>query len=143
MKKIPGRARLGFVSSLATLALTAAWAMSGGGITLTASPQKKGKGAKERVPDTLILVSTFAETGQTLRGVRVRLYPADADGNTVKGRTLDGQTNNMGEFPFHVPQTEATYVLVAEIKGFARTEKPVKVQGEEKLDIFVQMPVAR
>lgn len=106
-----------------------------------AGAQKKGKTPPEKVPDTLILVSTFAETGQTLRGARVRLYPADAEGQVVKGKPLEGQTNHVGEYPFHVPKTEALYVLVAEMKGFTRTEKPVKVQGEDQLDVFLQLPV--
>lgn len=105
--------------------------------------QKKSKQKPQPVPDTLILVSTFAETGQTLRGVRVRLYPADREGNIVKGKPLDGQTNNMGEYPFHVPKSDGNYVLIAELKGFARTEKPVSVQGEDQLDIFLQMPGER
>lgn len=112
-------------------------------IGLSAAPQKKGKSSPERVPDTLILVSTFSEAGQVLRGTRVRLYPADGDGKVIKGKVLEGQTNNMGEFPFHVPKSDAHYVLVAELKGFIRTEKPIAVRQEDQLDVFVQLPVQK
>lgn len=112
-------------------------------VAADASPQKKGKSSPQRVPDTLILVSTFSDAGQTLRGTRVRLYPANQQGEIVKGKVLEGQTNNMGEFPFHVPKTDAHYVLVAEIKGFARTQKHVTVQQEDQLDVFLQLPAAR
>ncbi len=102
--------------------------------------QKQGKKQPAKVTDTLIQVSTFAETGQTLRGARVQLHPADAEGKIAKGKRLEGQTNHVGEYPFYVPKTEASYVLVAEMKGFMRTEKLVKVQGEDQLDIFLQLP---
>ncbi len=109
-------------------------------LALLAGPDPQKKAPPAKVQDTLILVSTFAETGQTLRGARVRLYPGDADGKVAKGKHLEGRTNHVGEFPFHVPKTEANYVLVAEMNGFARTEKSVKVHGEDQLDVFLQLP---
>jgi hypothetical protein len=130
--------RTGF-ARLLTFALGVLFLITFSGFEAGAA-QKKGKQDAERVPDTLILVSTFSEVGQTLRGARVRLFPADKDGNIVKGKALDGRTNNMGEFPFHVPKTEARYVVVAEMKGFARTEKAVHVVGEDQQDVFIQLP---
>jgi hypothetical protein len=123
-----------------------AWLLLGTLLILTgpggslAGAQKKGKEKTEAITDTLILVTTFSELGQTLRGARVRLYPADKDGNVVKGKAKDGRTNNMGEIPFRVPKTEARYVLVAEMKGFTRTEKVVHVVGEDQQDVFLQLP---
>lgn len=109
-----------------------------------APSRKKDKEKKAAgVQDTLVLVTAFSETGQTLRGARVWLYPGDAAGNIVKGKSVDGQTNNMGEIPFHVPKTEAHYVLVAEQKGFERTQKQVSVRGEDQLDVFLQLPPSR
>lgn len=137
-KKIAGRFVRGLSALLLAWTVLLAGTMAGG-----ASPaQKRGKQA-EGVQDTLILVTTFSENGQTLRGARVWLYPGDADGNIVKGKSLDGRTNNMGELPFHVPKTEANYVLVAEQKGFERIQKPVKVQGEDQVDVFLQLPASR
>ncbi|MCW5965922.1 MAG: hypothetical protein KIT83_17925 [Bryobacterales bacterium] len=135
-KKMPGKAAYRGLNVWLVLVLAAFLFMP----LPVAGGQKKGKTPPQKVADTLILVSTFAETGQTLRGARVRLYPADAEGNIVKGKALEGQTNHVGEYPFHVPKTEGTYVLVAEMKGFTRTEKSVKVQGEDQLDVFLQLP---
>ena len=140
MKKKAGSAkRVGQWRQLVPVALVALILLSGFGGGL-AFAQKKGKGKAEPVSDTLILVTTFSELGQTLRGARVRLYPADNEGNVVKGKAKDGRTNNMGEFPFRVPKTEARYVLVAEMKGFTRTEKVVHVVGEDQQDVFLQLP---
>lgn len=105
-----------------------------------AGQKKAKKGETQPVTDTLIKVTTFTEFGGTLRGASVKLLPADKDGNPVKGKTLQGATNGMGEYPFHVPKKEAAYVLRAEAKGFERTDKVVRVQGEDQLDVFMQLP---
>lgn len=103
-------------------------------------PAAQKKNEKQPAPNTLILVSAFAETGQTLRGASLRLTPADKDGKPVKGKKQSGFTNNMGEYPFHVPKTEAHYVLRAEAKGFEPVEKVVSVSGEDQVDIFLRLP---
>jgi hypothetical protein len=100
----------------------------------------KKKDGPAPVTDTLIKVTTFTEMGGTLRGASVKLLPADKDGNPVKGKVLQGVTNSMGEFPFYVPKTEASYVLRAEAKGFVTTDKVVAVHGEDQLDVFLQLP---
>jgi hypothetical protein len=112
-------------------------------VTLAEAAQKKAKQPPTQVQDTLIQVTTFAETGQTLRGARVWLHPADAEGNIVKGKRLEGQTNHVGEYPFYVPKAEASYVVAAEMKGFQRTEKLVKVHGEDQQDVFLQLPAKK
>lgn len=101
------------------------------------------KGETRPVTDTLVKVTTFTEAGATLRGASVKLRPADKDGNAIKGKTLEGVTNSMGEYPFHVPKTEARYVLQAEAHGFQPTVKAVHVQGEDQLDIFLQLPARK
>jgi hypothetical protein len=119
------------------------------GVLLAQGPsavaQKKDQNTKEPQPvtDTLIKVTTFSEIGATLRGAKVKLLPADKDGNPVKGKAQQGVTNNMGEYPFHVPKTEATYVLRAEAKGFVTTDKVVTARGEDQLDIFLQLPARK
>jgi hypothetical protein len=112
---------------------------------LPAAAQKSDKKAKDPQPvtDTLIKVTTFSEIGATLRGASVKLLPADKDGNPVKGKAQQGVTNNMGEYPFRVPKTEATYVLRAEAKGFVTTDKVVTARGEDQLDIFLQLPARK
>ncbi len=106
--------------------------------------EKKDKNAERQpVTDTLIKVTTFTELGGTLRGATLKLLPADNDGNAVKGKALQGVTNGMGEFPFHVPKTEAKYVLRAQAKGFEPAEKMVEVRGEDQLDVFLQLPVRK
>lgn len=138
MRKIAGKPLSRFVLlTLAGLVLLA------GSVVSSASPPQKREKKTEKVSDTLILVTTFSEQGHTLRGARVWLYPGDKDGNIVKGKSKDGRTNNMGEIPFHVPKTNAHYVLVAEQKGFERVQKPVQVQGEDQLDVFLQLPPSR
>src|SRR5690606_106136 len=72
-----------------------------------AAEKKEKNTERQPVTDTLIKVTTFTELGGTLRGATLKLLPADNDGNAVKGKALEGVTNGMGEFPFHVPKTEA------------------------------------
>jgi hypothetical protein len=138
MRKIAGRplSRIA-IGALVGLVLLA------GTVASSAGPAQKRDKKAEKVPDTLILVTTFSEQGHTLRGARVWLYPGDKDGNIVKGKSRDGNTNNMGEIPFHVPKTNAHYVLVAEQKGFERVQQPVHVQGEDQVDIFLRLPPSR
>lgn len=109
----------------------------------SAKDKKAGKGEPPPVTDTLIKVTTFTELGSTLRGATVKLLPADKDGNARKGKTLQGVTNGMGEYPFHVPKTEAKYVLQAEAKGFESVSKVVHAQGEDQTDIFLQLPAKK
>lgn len=104
---------------------------------------KAKKSEPQPVTDTLVKVTTFTEAGATLRGVKVKLLPADKDGNVVKGKALEGVTNNMGEFPFHVPKTEVHYVLQAEARGFETTVKAVHARGEDQQDVFLQLPARK
>lgn len=109
----------------------------------SAKEKKAEKGESRPVTDTLIKVTTFTEIGGTLRGATVKLLPADKDGNPTKGKALRGVTNGMGEYPFHVPKTEATYVLQAEAKGFESVSKVVHARGEDQTDIFLQLPAKK
>lgn len=110
---------------------------------VSAKEKKAKKGEPQPVTDTLIKVTTFTELGSTLRGATVKLRPADKDGNVVKGKALQGTTNGMGEYPFHVPKTEAKYVLEAEAKGFESVSKLVHARGEDQTDIFLQLPAKK
>ena len=112
---------------------------------LFAAPSRAGQKKKESKPvtDTLIKVTTFTEIGSTLRGAEVELLPADKEGKPIKGKRLRGATNNMGEYPFYVPKSEATYVLRAEAKGFQITEKVVNAVGEDQIDVFLQLPAKK
>lgn len=109
----------------------------------SAKEKKAEKGEPQPVADTLIKVTTFTEIGGTLRGATVKLLPADKDGNPTKGKALRGVTNGMGEYPFHVPKTEAMYVLQAEAKGFESVSKVVHARGEDQTDIFLQLPAKK
>lgn len=112
-------------------------------LSASAKEKKAKDGAPQPVTDTLIKVTTFTELGSTLRGATVKLYAADKDGNVLKGKPLQGVTNGMGEYPFHVPKAEAKYVLQAEAKGFERVSKLVHAQGEDQTDIFLQLPAKK
>lgn len=112
-------------------------------VSAFAAEEKEKNEGRQPVTDTLIKVTTFTELGATLRGATLKLLPADDDGNAVKGKALQGVTNGMGEFPFHVPKTEAKYVLRAQAKGFEAAEKLVQVRGEDQLDVFLQLPARK
>ncbi|MCL4783646.1 MAG: hypothetical protein KJZ70_11490 [Bryobacterales bacterium] len=138
-RKISGPlARLGIAMLLLALALAAPCPLSA-----SAKEKKTKDGEPQPVTDTLIKVTTFTELGSTLRGAKVKLLPADKDGNVMKGKVLQGITNGMGEYPFHVPKAEAKYVLEAEAKGFESVSKPVHARGEDQTDIFLQLPAKK
>ena len=138
-RKSPGPlVRLGIAMRLLAVALAAPCPLS------ASAKEKKAKdGAPQPVTDTLIKVTTFTEIGSTLRGATVKLYPADKNGKVMKGKHLEGVTNGMGEYPFHVPKADANYVLQAEAKGFERVSKLVHARGEDQTDIFLQLPARK
>ncbi len=139
-RKISGPlARLG-IAMLLLLALALAAPCP---LSASAKEKKTKDGEPQPVTDTLIKVTTFTELGSTLRGAKVKLLPADKDGNVMKGKVLQGITNGMGEYPFHVPKAEAKYVLEAEAKGFESVSKPVHARGEDQTDIFLQLPAKK
>ena len=44
-------------------------------------------------------------------------------------------TNYRGEFQFHVPPKQATYLVRASSKGYRTDEKEASVSGEEEVDV--------
>lgn len=80
--------------------------------------------------------TVFHEPGFALPDAKVVLQARD----DPKAKKQQAVTNYRGEFVFHVPATQAVYVLTASMKGFRPEQKEAAIQGgaapgQERVDV--------
>ncbi len=100
-----------------------------------------GQGRKQTAY-ALIAGTVFREDGLSLPGARVVLEP---QGEACRSRRLKKQeavSDARGEFAFRVPPVACEYRLMAGAPGFESRNKQVRIEGEERIDVFLRLPKA-
>ena len=107
-------------------------------LPLAASPADK-----KTAPPAYALVGggVFQESGYALPNVEITLIPDPEPGSApAKLKKMQALSDSRGEFVFRVPSGPMRYTVRAAAKGFATQEKPVAVQGEERVEVTFQLP---
>jgi Carboxypeptidase regulatory-like domain len=104
---------------------------------LPALGDKKKAGAE---PYVLLAGTVFQETGFALPNAEV-VVTQDAAPETKhsKAKKMQAVSDSRGEFALRLPAGNAHYVIKVSAKGFRDEEKPVTVQGEDRLDVTFQL----
>jgi hypothetical protein len=87
---------------------------------------------KEQAPYALVAGTVFRDPGLALPGAKVVLT---LRGDPKAKKLAEEETNYRGEFVFRVPQSEATYVVKASMKGYHPEEKEATISGPERIDV--------
>jgi Carboxypeptidase regulatory-like domain len=97
---------------------------------------------KKFSPDTYSLIAgtVFSANGYALPGAEVALTPdPQPDNAPQKARKLQVVADSRGEFAFRVPPGAMHYILSASAKGYRAAQKPVVLQGEDRVDVTFQL----
>lgn len=97
---------------------------------------------KKNAPGTYALVAgtVFSANGYALPDADVALTPDPSpDSAPLKLKKLQAVSNSRGEFAFRVPLGAMRYILSASAKGYRPGQKPVLLQGEDRLDVALQL----
>jgi hypothetical protein len=97
---------------------------------------------KKSSPDTYSLIAgtVFSANGYALPGAEVALAPdPQPDNAPQKARKLQVVADSRGEFAFRVPPGAMHYILSASAKGYRAAQKPVVLQGEDRVDVTFQL----
>lgn len=97
---------------------------------------------KKLAPAAYALVSgtVFQESGYALPEAEVVLTPEpQPDSPRVKVKKLETVSDARGEFVFRVPAAAMRYTVSVTAKGYQPQQKPVNVQGEERVDVTFQL----
>jgi hypothetical protein len=89
-------------------------------------------GDKKSAPTAIIAGTVFRDPGFALPEAKVVLM---LRAEPKPKKLQEATTNYRGEFLFHVPPKEATYLLRATFKGYRLDEKEAKISGEEHIDV--------
>jgi hypothetical protein len=89
-------------------------------------------GDKKPVPTAIIAGTVFRDPGFALSEAKVVLI---LQKEPRPKKLQEATTNYRGEFLFHVPPKETTYLLRASLKGYRPEEKEAKISGEEHIDV--------
>ena len=98
----------------------------------------KKKNAAENY--SLIAGTVFSASGYALPDADVALTPdPQPDNAPLKVKKLQAVSNSRGEFAFRVPPGAMHYIVSASAKGYRAAQKPVILEGEERVDIALQL----
>ena len=101
-------------------------------------------GKKQKGSETYAVVggTVFRESGLSLPGAEVAISPDPQPGQTaVKLRDSKAVSDSRGEFAFRVPVTAMRYTVKAKLKGFEPQQKSVDIEGEQRTDVTLILPV--
>jgi len=82
--------------------------------------------------DTVIAGSVFRDPGYALPEATVTLSLRD---DQKHKKLAQQETTFRGEFAFHVPSTQAVYVVKASAKGYRPEQKEASVTGPDRIDL--------
>jgi Carboxypeptidase regulatory-like domain len=95
---------------------------------------------KAAEPYFLLDGTVFRESGFALPNAEVLVIPDPAAGSPpAKIKKMQAISNSRGEFAFRLPATPMHYVVRVSAKGYHNEEKPVTVEGEDRLDLTFQL----
>jgi hypothetical protein len=92
--------------------------------------QQGKKTAKKRAPYAVIAGTVFRDPGFAQPGAAVTLTLRDPKEKKLQEAVSD----NRGEFAFHVPPGQATYIIRATLKGFRAASQDIDISGEEQIN---------
>jgi hypothetical protein len=78
----------------------------------------------------------FREPGFTLPGAEVVLRTTVPPPGVKHPKALMARSDGRGEYAFHVPPGKAEYSISVKADGFVGEEKPVKIESEERVDVY-------
>jgi hypothetical protein len=101
-------------------------------------PAAKRKAAVEAY--VLLDGTVFRETGFAMPNAEVVVIPDDQpDKSASKVKKMLAVSDGRGEFAFRLPTVNMRYVVKVSAKGYRSAEKPVLVQGEDRIDVMFQL----
>ena len=110
-------------------------------LLLAILPQAQA-GKKKAEPESYALVSgtVFRDPGFALPNATVTLVPNPGqEAVPPKVRKMQAVCNTRGEFVFRVPPVSMRYTVRASARGCHDDEKPVEVQGEERVEVTLTL----
>jgi len=110
-------------------------------LLLAATLAFPGLAAKKKPEAYVLLYGTvFRETGFALPNAEVIVAPdASSDTAAPKVKKMEAVSNGRGEFAFHLPTGNGRYIVKVSAKGYRSEEKPVAIQGEDRIDVTFQL----
>lgn len=97
---------------------------------------------RQQAAYALIAGTVFREDGLSLPGARVVLEPEGEAQRDRRFRKQEAVCDARGEFAFRVPPVPSEYRLTASAPGFQPQQRQVRIQGEERIDVFFRLPKA-
>jgi hypothetical protein len=101
-----------------------------------------GKDKKAEASYALVAGTVFRESGFSLAGAEVELTAAGQSSAAHKFKKLKALSDARGEFSFRVPPAAGEYRLTVKAAGYETQDKPARVNGEERVDVFFSLQPA-
>jgi len=125
------RTRSNAVRHRAALACLGALLAAVGGSVSWAQQTSGKKSSNKQTAYAVIAGTVFRDPGFAQPGAAVILSLKD----DPKGKKLqEAFSDNRGEFAFHVPPAQATYVIQATLKGYRPVRQEIEISGEEQVN---------
>lgn len=111
-------------------------------VALTALAAGAGKQKQSQSSYAVVAGTVFRETGLALAGARVTLKVEGDEKQHRKPKNQEMATNSRGEFAFRLPPAETRCTITVKAPGYQPQQKPVRVAGDERIDVFFRMEPA-
>ncbi|HLH00413.1 MAG TPA: carboxypeptidase-like regulatory domain-containing protein [Bryobacteraceae bacterium] len=101
-----------------------------------------GAAKKKPVPQSYAIVAgtVFQESGYALPNAEITLTPApQPQPPAAILKPLQALSDSRGEFVFRIPPVPMHYTVKAALKGYQPAEKPIVVEGEQRVDVTFQL----
>ncbi|MDX2150756.1 MAG: carboxypeptidase-like regulatory domain-containing protein [Bryobacteraceae bacterium] len=90
-------------------------------------------------PQALIAGTVFREPGFALPGAEVIVDPDANRPKKIKVRKAVLRSDARGEWAVRVPAERLRYTVTVNAPGFASVTRQVEIQGEERVDVYVEL----
>jgi hypothetical protein len=87
----------------------------------------------------LITGTVFRDSGLSLPGAAITLQAEAAPGAKSKAQKIRAVSDSRGEFAIRVPAAPMRYTFSVTADGFETSNKQVVIQGEERVDLSIQL----
>jgi len=98
--------------------------------------------AAKKKPEAYVLLygTVFRDTGFALPNAEVIVVSDPSSGTAApKTKKMEAVSNDRGEFAVHLPTGNARYIVKVTAKGYRSEQKPVTIQGEDRIDVTFQL----
>ncbi len=107
-------------------------------VSLTCAGGAFAKQKKKPEPMAVVAGTVFQESGRALPSAEVSLSGA-LDAENSPQHKDHAIANDRGEFAFYVPAKPGHYIVSVKARGFKPNAKPAIIQGDERVDVFIQL----